>query len=177
MMRSVRYIAEARRRRSTSIKHEYDEGIAIQEAIVAAGEELADAHPVSAAQELLTEQLKTDERQLEELRGLGAVHGAKGKKEDVARGMGSLMTKTLGKATTKEAEESDAYEAHAVLLSLKRKQLDSAGGMLRTSTARGDEKAAVVHRKHQRELKTATEKLSESLAEFAVRIAGQASEK
>ena len=159
------------------IKHEYDEGIAIQEAIVAAAGELGDAHPVPAAKELITEQLTTDRRQLAELRALGAVHGAKGKKEDVARGMSSLMTKTLGKATTKDAEESDAYEAHAVLLSLKRKQLDSAGGMLQTATERGDEKAAAAHRKHQRELKAATEKLSESLGEFAVRIATQPSEK
>ena len=83
-------------------------------------------------------------------------------------------TETLAKATEEEPEESDVYEAHAVLLSLKRKQLDSAGGMLRTSTERDDAKAAAAHRKHQRELKTATEKLSESLAEFAVRIATQA---
>ena len=160
------------------IKHEYDEGIAIQEAIVAAAGELGDAHPVPGAKELITEQLTTDRRHLEELRALGAPHGAKGKREDVARGMGTLMTKTLGKATTTEAEESDAYEAHAVLLSLKRKQLDSAGGMLKTATERGDDKAAAAgHRTPQRELKTATEQLSESLGEFAVRIASRHSEK
>ena len=58
------------------IKHEYDEGIAIQEAIVAAAGELRDAHPMPAAKELITEQLAVDRRHLEELRALGAVHAA-----------------------------------------------------------------------------------------------------
>jgi len=159
------------------IKHEYDEGIAIQQTIVAAAEELGKTHPVASAKELIQAQLEVDRRHLTELETLGATHGAKGKKEDVARGMSTLMTKTLEKATTKEREESDVYEAHAVLLSLKRKQLDSAGGMLKTSTERGDTTAAAAHGKHHRELKTATQALSESLASFAVRIAEQPTKK
>lgn len=152
------------------ITHEYDEGIAIQQIIVAAAEELSTQHPVPDAKRAIAAQLDVDRRQLAELQALGAPHRAKGKKEDVVRGMGSLMTKTLEKATEKEREESDVYEAHAVLLSLKRKQLDSAGGMIKTATDRGDKDAVTAHRKHERELKAATQELAESLAAFAVRI-------
>jgi hypothetical protein len=158
---------------SAFITHEYDEGIAIQQAIVAAAEALGAAHPVPAARDAIREQLAVDQRQLEDLRLLGAPHGAEGKQEDVARGMDTLMRKTLEKATDKEPEESDVYEAHAVLLSLKRKQLDSAGGMIATATDRGDTRAAATHRKHQRELTAATRALAETLAAFAVRIASR----
>ncbi len=159
------------------IKHEYDEGIAIQQIIVAAAEKLSTQHPVPDAKQAITAQLEVDRRQLKELQELGAAHGAKGKTEDVVEGMGDLMTKTLEKATEKGREESDVYEAHAVLLSLKRKQLDSAGGMIKTATDRGDKEAVTAHRTHERELKAATQELADSLASFAVRIQNLPTEK
>ena len=39
---------------------------------------------------------------------------------------------------TKEGADSDYYEAHAVLLNIKRKQMDSAGGMLEIARATKD---------------------------------------
>jgi hypothetical protein len=158
------------------ITHEYDEGIAIQEAVVAAAAELAEKHSQRDARQAIKSALAVDRRQLEELRALGKPHGAKGKQEDVARGMASLMDKTLRKAVAKERDDSDIYEAHAVLLSLKRKQLDSAGGMSKTASERGDRKAAAAHRRHLRELKAATKELSDSLAAFAVVIATEPTE-
>ena len=55
--------------------------------------------------------------------------GATGKVEDVAEGIIELLESLVEKAG--EAP-SEAYEAHAVLLNAKRKQQDSAGGMLRS---------------------------------------------
>ncbi|MGI8423563.1 MAG: hypothetical protein ACR2NO_05550 [Chloroflexota bacterium] len=159
------------------IKHEYDEGISIQKTIVAAAEKLAERHSRPDGRRVIKSQLTVDRKQLEDLETLGALHKARGKKEDVAKGMDTLMTKVLTKGTAKDREDSDVYEAHAVLLSLKRKQLDSSGGMLKTSTAMGDNKAAAIHRRHHRELTSATRELSESLAEFAVVIAEQPAEK
>ena len=59
-----------------------------------------------------------------ELRTLGKAHGATGEVEDVAGGLKELMESTLETATS-EGADSDFYEAHAVLLNLKRKQWDS----------------------------------------------------
>src|SRR5215210_7788998 len=49
------------------IKHEFNEAIAIQEAIVEAERELSENHPLPEAQKTLKDGLKNDERQLKEL--------------------------------------------------------------------------------------------------------------
>jgi len=156
------------------IKHEFDEAIAIQQIIIESGKELSTAHPVAAARAALKELQPTAEQQLETLQSFGALFGAKGKKEDVVKGMESLMKKVLTKAKEKgKEEESEAYEAHAVLLSLFRKQQDSAPAMQKIAEDRDDAKMATAARKMKRELDAATKQLSELLADFAVRIANQ----
>ena len=81
--------------------------------------------------------LADDKAFLAELKTLGKPHGATGKIEDVAEGLKELMEETLETAT-KEGADSDFYEAHAVLLNIKRKQMDSAGGMLEIARATKD---------------------------------------
>jgi hypothetical protein len=155
------------------IKHEFDEAISIQRAAIEAARALSESHPVPEARSALKEMLPIGEQHLQTLESFGALFDAKGKQEDVARGMGSLMQKTLSKAQEGGAEESEAYEAHAVLLSLKRKQQDSAGSMIRLAEELGDRKMAAAARKMQRELNAATNRLNDLLADFAVRIASQ----
>ena len=160
------------------IKHEFDEGIEIQKNIVEAGKELAGVHPVPAAREALKALQPVAEQQLETLQSYGALFGAKGKKEEVVRGMESLMKKVLTNAKEKgKEEESEAYEAHAVLLSLHRKQQDSAPAMVKIAEELGDKKMAAAGRKMKRELDASTKQLGELLSDFAVRIAKQPEEK
>src|SRR5919202_6045498 len=138
------------------IKHEFDEAISIQQAAVEAARALSEAHPVPEARTAIKEMLPTGEEHLQTLQSFGALFDAKGKQEDVARGMASLMQKTLGKAKEGGAEESEAYEAHAVLLSLKRKQQDSTVSLVRLADELGNRKMATAGRKMQRELNAAT---------------------
>ena len=109
------------------IKHEFDEAIAIQQCIVDAETSLAKAHPVASAKQAIKSALTADEKYLQQLRTLGKQHDATGEVEDVAGGLKELMESTLEKATT-EGNDSDFYEAHAVLLNLKRKQWDRPAG-------------------------------------------------
>ena len=160
------------------IKHEFDEAIEIQKVIVQSGQELAEAHPVPAARSALQKLGPIAEQHLETLESFGALFNAKGKKEDVVKGMESLMKKVLTKAKEKgKEEESEAYEAHAVLLSLHRKQQDSAPAVVKIAEDRGDKKMAAAGRKMKRELDAATKELGELLADFAVRIANQPDKK
>ena len=121
------------------IKHEFDEAIAIQQCIVDAESALATAHPVASAKQAIKSALAADEKYLQQLRTLGKAHGATGEVEDVAGGLKELMESTLETATS-EGNDSDFYEAHAVLLNLKRKQWDSAGGMLAIARDQKDTK-------------------------------------
>ena len=59
--------------------------------------------------------LKDDKQYLEQLRKLGKAYGATGEVEEVAGRLKELMDATLETATS-EGAESEAYEAHAVLL-------------------------------------------------------------
>ena len=155
------------------IKHEFDEAIAIQQCIVDAESSLAKAHPVASAKQAIKSALTADEKYLQQLRTLGKQHDATGEVEDVAGGLKELMESTLEKATT-EGNDSDFYEAHAVLLNLKRKQWDSAGGMLAIARDQKDTKlrdAAKAFQAGQKETSTA---LTKELAGFAVQIAGKA---
>jgi hypothetical protein len=152
------------------IKHEFDEAIAIQQAIVEAETELSKAHPVAAAKTALKASLKEDETFLQQLRTLGKKHGATGEVEDVAGGLKDLMDETLSSAT-EEGADSDFYEAHAVLLNLKRKQMDSAGGMLEIARATKDTELREAANEFQKAQKSTSETLADELASYAVKIA------
>lgn len=152
------------------IKHEFDEAIAIQQSIVDAETSLSKAHPVPAAKAALKASLKDDESFLRDLRTLGRKHGATGKVEDVAGGLKGLMEETLSSAT-EEGADSDFYEAHAVLLNLKRKQMDSAGGMLEIARATKDAELRTAATEFQKAQKSTSETLADELASYAVKIA------
>jgi hypothetical protein len=156
------------------ITHEFDEAIAVQQSIVDAETTLSTKHPLGSAKTALKASLADDEAFLKQLRTLGKGHDATGKVEDVAGGLKKLMEETLETATT-EGEDSDFYEAHAVLLNLKRKQMDSAGGMLEIARATKDDELQKAAREFQRAQKTTSESLADELATYAARIATAAS--
>jgi hypothetical protein len=152
------------------IKHEFDEAIAIQQTIVDAEEQLSTSHPVSSAKVAIKTYLEEDQRFLAQLTELGAEHGATGEAEDVAGGLRELMETTLA-AVGDDGADSDVYEAHAVLVNLKRKQMDSAGGMLEIARATDDaqlEEAATLFQDAQM---ASAQALANQLAAYAVRIA------
>jgi hypothetical protein len=156
---------------SDFIKHEFDEAIAIQQSIVDAEAALSLAHPVASAKRAIKSALAADEKYLQRLKTLGESHDASGQVEDVAGGLKELMEATLETARS-EGNDSDFYEAHAVLLNLKRKQWDSAGGMLAIARNQKDTKlrdAAKDFRAGQKQTSTA---LTRELAAYAVQIAG-----
>jgi hypothetical protein len=150
------------------ITHEFDEAIAIQRGIVEAERALAGSHPVSDVKRELRSLHKEDERFLRELEDLGAEVGATGKVEEVAGSMTELMSTTLESAP--EAE-SEAYEAHAVLLSLKRKQQDSGLAMIRIARDRRNAHLREAATRFERAQRLSAKALGASLAEFARRIA------
>ncbi len=134
------------------ITHEFDEAIAVQECIVEAETTLSTKHPQGSAKRAIKESLREDKTFLSQLKTLGKAHDATGKIEDVAGGLKELMESTLETATS-EGADSDFYEAHAVLLNIKRKQMDSAGGMLAIARETGDaelRKAATDFQKAQK---------------------------
>ncbi len=152
------------------ITHEFDEAIAIQQVIVDAETTLATKHPVGTAKTAIKASLTDDKAFLKQLRTLGKAHDATGEIEDVAGGLKELMEETLETAST-DGADSDFYEAHAVLLNLKRKQMDSAGGMLAIARELDDaelRKAATAFQKAQ---KASSQALTDELAAYAVRIA------
>jgi hypothetical protein len=152
------------------IKHEFDEAIAVQQSIVDAEATLAESHPVGSAKVAMKQSLKRDRGYLQDLQTLGAQHGATGEVEDVAGGLKALMEETLETAQT-EAADSDYYEAHAVLLNLKRKQMDSAGGMLKIARDQKDTKLRDAAKEFEGAQKTTAKDLAAELALYAVQIA------
>jgi hypothetical protein len=150
------------------IKHEFDEAIAIQQSIVDAGSVLSTSHPVAAVKRQISSDLKTDRKHLTKLTQLGKPYGAAGKREEVAKSLGDLAAETAQKAGT---EESEAYEAHAVLLNLKRKQQDSADAMIKIARDRKETDLRDAATKMKKEIKSSADDLAKSLADFAVRIA------
>ena len=151
------------------VKHELDEAIAVQQAIVSAEETLAASHPMPEAQAAIRTALRDDKSGLKDLRALGKEYDATGQVEDVAGGLTELMTQTLTSATS-DGADSDYYEAHAVLLNLKRKQMDSAGGMVKIAreiknTEMRD--AATAFGKVQRQ---SAQVLADELANYAAHI-------
>ena len=155
------------------IKHEFDEAIAIQQCIVDAEGSLSKTHPVESAKQAIKSALTSDEKYLQQLRTLGRKHGATGEVEDVAGGLKELMDSTVQKATT-EGNDSDYYEAHAVLLNLKRKQFDSAGGMLAIARDQKDTELRDAAKAFQTSQKDTATALTKELASYAAQIAGKA---
>jgi hypothetical protein len=155
------------------ITHEFDEAIAIQQAIVDAETTLSTKHPLSSAKTAIKASLADDKTFLTQLKTLGKAHDATGKVEDVAGGLKELMEETLQSAT-KEGADSDFYEAHAVLLNLKRKQMDSAGGMLAIARDMDDKKLRDASAAFQKAQKASCESLTSELATYAVKIASAA---
>jgi hypothetical protein len=150
------------------IKHEFDEAIAIQQSIVESGTALSASHPVAAVKRQLKSDLMTDREHLTRLQKFGKPFGAAGKREEVAKSLGELAAETSKKAGT---EESEAYEAHAVLLNLKRKQQDSADAMIKIARDRKETDLRDAATKMKKEIKSSADDLAKSLADFAVRIA------
>jgi hypothetical protein len=150
------------------IKHEFDEAIAIQQTIVEAGKQLSEKHPVTAVKRQLAAAGKVDQRHLQELQKFGRPYGAAGKREEVAEALSTLAEETAEKA---DAEESEAYEAHAVLLNLKRKQQDSAEAMIKIARDRKESDLRNAATKMKGEIKAGADELGKSLADFAVQIA------
>ena len=150
------------------IKHEFDEAIAIQQSIIASGKALSSSHPVAAVKRQLTTDLKVDQRHLEQLQKFGKPYGATGKREEVAEALGSLADETSQKAGE---EESEAYEAHAVLLNLKRKQQDSADAVIKIARDRKETDLRDAAMAMKKEIKASADTLAKSLADFAVQIA------
>lgn len=150
------------------IKHEFDEAIAIQQSIVSAAKALSTSHPVVAVKRQLTADLKVDQRHLTQLQKFGKPYGATGKREDVAEALGSLAAETAQKAGS---EKSEAYEAHAVLLNLKRKQQDSADAVIKIARDRKETELRDAAMKMKKEIKSSADALAKSLASFAVDIA------
>ena len=152
------------------IKHEFDEAIAIQRAIVEADRTLSTAHPYGPAKRVLRDAFKEDQDYLEKLETLGEGYDATGELEDVAESMTELMRTTLESAITEKAA-SEFYEAHAVLVSLKRKQMDSAGGMLAIARDQDDPDLQKFAAAMQRDQKSSSNQLADELAVYAVQIA------
>jgi di/tripeptidase len=150
------------------IKHEFDEAIAIQRSIIESGERLSTAHPVAEVKAQLKKALQTDKDHLKQLEKFGKPFGAMGKAEEVAEALSKLADETSQKAAT---EESEAYEAHAVLLNLKRKQQDSADAVVKIARDRKETDLRDAATEMKKQIKASADELAKSLADFAVRIA------
>jgi len=150
------------------IKHELDEAIAIQRTIINAEEQLSGSHPEAESKRAIERFLKQDQKFLEKLEQLGQEHGATGEIEEVAGGMQELMQTTL--QTAQEAP-SEAYEAHAVLLNLKRKQQDSAAAMLKIAREMKNTEMRDAAAEFEKGTKESANELADQLAALAVKIA------
>jgi hypothetical protein len=153
------------------VTHEFDEAIAVHQVIVDAETTLARSHPEPEAKRVIESALREDRDFLRQLQALGKEHGATGKVEDVAGGLKSLMEQTLESATA-EGADSDFYEAHAVLLNLKRKQQDSAGAMRKIASNDRDTETRKAATEFERAQKAHSKDLATALADYAVKIAG-----
>jgi hypothetical protein len=155
------------------IRHEFDEAIAVQRAIVEAERQLATSHPLADAKRELKSAATESERWLARLERAGGRFGATGEAEEVAQGIVRLAQQTLQKAAS-TGQDSDYYEAHAVLLNAKRKQQDSAGSIVKIARTRKERELATEAVEMQKSTKAAADALAKSLAVFAVEIASEA---
>ena len=150
------------------ITHEFDEAIAIQQAIVDGAETLSTAHSRPESKRLIRTVLREDTKFLKELQRLGKKHDATGKVEGVALALKELMDETAQSAA--EAP-SESYEAHAVLINLKRKQQDSAAAMTKIARQLKDADLRDAATEFGRATKASAQELAKDLATFAVEIA------
>jgi hypothetical protein len=152
------------------IKHEFDEAIAIQEAIVEGAEQLSTAHTRAESKRLIKRVVKEDEKYLTNLKKLGKQHGATGKVEAVAGALKGLMDET---ATSAAEAPSESYEAQAVLINLKRKQQDSAAAMVKIARDADDTELRDAALEFGKATKASAQELADDLAAFAVEIASK----
>jgi hypothetical protein len=150
------------------IKHEFDEAIAVQQAIVEGARRLSEVHPDAQSKRLIKSTLKQDERFLKDLQKLGQPYGASGEVEEVAGSLKQLMEET---AESAGEAESEAYEAHAVLINLKRKQQDSAAAMVKIARELKENDLRDSAKEFHKAQKETSQELADRLAEFAVVIA------
>ena len=153
---------------SEFVTHEFDEAIAIQQAIVDGAETLSTAHSRPESKRLIKTVLREDTKFLKELQRLGRKHDATGKLEGVALALKELMDETAQSAA--EAP-SESYEAHAVLINLKRKQQDSAAAMLKIARQQKDTDLRTAATEFGKATKASAQELANDLAKFAVEIA------
>jgi hypothetical protein len=151
------------------ITHEFDEAIAVQQAIVETGRQLADVHPMPEAKRSLKQGVREDERLLKQLEKLGQRFGATGKREEIAAAMGQLARKTAQSAKT--GEEAEVYEATAVLVSLKRKQQDAAASIQKIARKLRDTEMRDKAGEFRKAMKQSSDALVKQLGELAVQIA------
>jgi hypothetical protein len=152
------------------IKHEFDEAIVIQQAIVQAERDLSKEHPLPAAKEAMGAMLRRDEEQLRKLESVGKRFGAQGKeKDDVSTGMDELVQKTA--QTAKGGPDSEKYELHAVLLTLKRKQQDASDAIVQVAREMGDEEMKQAAMEMHKETQASADELSKLLGKLAVDLA------
>ncbi|HET7027201.1 MAG TPA: hypothetical protein VFI28_05885 [Candidatus Limnocylindrales bacterium] len=153
------------------IQHEFDEAIAVQQAIVESERSLEKDHPLPNARQALGEMRGVDEQQLRTLKDLGKRFGATGKAEEVATGLGELAKET--RTSAEGGPESEQYEAHAVLLTMKRKQQDSASAVAKIAQKMGDQELKTAAAEMHKETKSSADELSGLLAQLAVQLASK----
>ena len=153
------------------ITHEFDEAIVVQQAIVEGATSLSTDHTRAETRRLIKRHLADEKAWLASLRAFGKQHGATGKVEGVQKALKDLMDETAGSAG--EAA-SESYEAQAVLITLKRKQQDSAGAVLKIARELGDTELRDAALEMQKGIKAGAQELADDLALFAVEIATKA---
>jgi hypothetical protein len=151
------------------IRHEFDEAIAVQQAIVRGAGELAAVHPLPDGQKQLKTVASESARWLKRLEKRGQQFGASGKKEEVAGAIDQLAATTMEHA--REGEPSEVYEAQAVVLNAIRKQQDSAGSIVKIARSMKDREMATEAREMQKACKSSADDLAKNLTELAVVIA------
>jgi transcriptional regulator of heat shock response len=150
------------------ITHELDEAIAFQQSIVDAEKKLGGSHPDDEAKQLIGKLRRDDEKLLERLTKVGKPLGASGKREEVVEGMASLMEQTAEKAGE---ELSEAYEAQAVLVTLKRKQQDSGSALVKIGQRTDNDDLKELGDEVHKASRASAEELAKNLAGLAVKIA------
>lgn len=149
------------------ITHEFNEAIGFQQAIVDAETELAQIHPRIDTRTVLKACLEEDKDFLQQLRQLGESHGATGEEEEIVASMRNLMQQMMLSAGD---AKSEAYEAHAVLLTLKRKQQDSGAAVAKLAQAMGDSELRDAARSFEQSHREGSQALAEELAALAVEL-------
>jgi hypothetical protein len=150
------------------ITHEFDEAIAIQQAIVDGAATLAKDHTRAGSRRAVKATMAEDEQFLKTLKQLGRAHDATGKVEGVAKALKDLMDETASSAGD---APSEAYEAQAVLINLKRKQQDSAAAMVKIAREQNDAELRDAALEFGKATKASAQELADDLAVFAVEIA------